>query len=136
MIDHEDVHPISSGLEFQSELIAKCLKNRGPVRPLRDVAAQILRHPLNFPIEFPAQPCVIDDDAVDSGPPEANQQVLSVIERAQRWRGLKPSAPHAIGPEGSAAPSTGAIVFPSGSQCSSRRSFGPNSPFGFATTTA
>ena len=65
MIDHQDVHPISSGFEFQAQLIAKRLKDRRAVRLLRGVAAQIIRHPLNFPIEFPAQPCLIDDDAVD-----------------------------------------------------------------------
>ena len=39
VIDHQDIHPISSRFEFQTQLIAKCLEDRRPVRPLRGVAA-------------------------------------------------------------------------------------------------
>src|SRR5947209_2257968 len=76
VIDHENIHSISSGLEFQAELITKCLKDRRSLRRLRGADAQVLRHPLNFPVEFPRQPSAIDDDAVDGSSPDANQQVV------------------------------------------------------------
>src|SRR4051812_6957958 len=76
VVDHEDVHAVARRFELEPELIPKGLENGRSIRPRRGVDAQIVRNPLDLPVEFPGEAGVIDDDAIDAGAREADQQIV------------------------------------------------------------
>jgi len=56
VVDDEDVHAVARRLELETKLLPKGCEHRRPFRPARAVDAQIIGHPLHFPVDFPVSP--------------------------------------------------------------------------------
>ena len=59
-VDDEDVHAISRRLEPEPELFPEGPEDRWSIRTVPGVDTQVVRTPLNFPVEFPGEARVID----------------------------------------------------------------------------